>query len=151
MLDNPQSKLNQQAQQDTTKLNTQTSKQAPMPKKDTSQSKVNTNPQFQQVEQTTLQGTKEQPSSTVPEQNDGFWAKLKQKAYDKGGKLLEDKQSKSSPTPPSVKQQAKTQDSPSSPTPTTPDAKRPSAKRPNPGFKAPSLPKTHIPKIPKLR
>ena len=151
MLDNPQSKLNQQVQQTAQQTNKQTSQLASQQTTpDGTLMTPDTQPSLSTPKPVELKSNTDSVKS--PEEGKGFWAKLKGKATDQGGKLLKDKLA--SPTPEHKTAPQSTispQSSPASPSPQTPKVNSPTANPPAPSLKTPKLARAPIPKIPKLR
>lgn len=150
MLDNPQSKLNQQAQQDTSSLNNQTSQPAPIDSQpDGSRLKPNMKPDLAKPATQTFTNGEEQV--TTPEGGNGFWAKLKGKLADGASDRLNAKQGTQPPTTSQPDTKASHPNAPSTTQPKVASPQLPQSPKPNPSFSAPTIPKAHMPKIPKLR
>lgn len=154
MLDNPQSKLNQQASQNNQGLNQQTSKPAPISTQpDGTRATPDMNPQLANPEAARLKDPSgEQPDLVNPEEPQGFFAQLKGKIKEDAKKRVTAKLSKIGPEQKSTDSKAPaSQPAPNTPNASQPTPNTPTPTRPNPNFKAPSVSRPQMPKIPKMR
>lgn len=149
MLDNPQSKLNQQASQNNQGLNQQTSKPAPISSQpDGTRATPDMNPQLANPEAARLKDPSgEQPDLVNPEEPQGFFAQLKGKIRENSKKRVTAKLSNTGPEQKSADSnsnqppQAPGTPKPQAPTPKTPKPSVPKMSRPTPVFKTPKMPK----------
>ena len=154
MLDNPQSKLNQQASQNTNGLNSQTGQPAPISTKpDGTRATPDMQPRLDSPEVARLKDPSgQQPDIVNPEEGPGFFAKLKGKIANQAKERVTAKLSSTGPTQKSTDSKAPaSQPAPNTPKASQPAPNTPTPTRPNPNFKAPSVPRPQMPKIPKLR
>lgn len=147
MIDNPQNKLNKQAQSNKGQSDSFNS-QPPAISSKPSPSKVNTDPQLQdQAPSHNLQYKENQTQTADTATQQGFNGKLKSKLANQNSSKLQT--TDSAPSPDQRKAQT---DTPSHrDTPATPSPKTPKAKSPKPNIPRPSLPSAQLPKIPKPR
>ena len=139
MLDNPQNKLNKQAQQNTEGLNRQTSQPAGLPTQpDGSRLQPNTNPTLQEPSTPSLDNGVDRQEV----QPKGFMAQLKDKAIQGAGKKLKAKQSGQAPQHTGPNKSTSSLNSSVGKSPQVP-----SAQPPNPSFRVPSVPRPQMPKI----